>query len=164
MRSMQFMAVAALLALGTACSQDTTDANAANAGDAASPGSAQAQPGQARAERAPAGISRTTGASGEVIDGPLANDPKFQLPAPGAAGASPELVARSAMLDADTVQLALIEGMPESGAGIRVQVSPRGNVSLSGEVATIADRQRAHYLARALPGVAEVDFRELRVR
>ncbi len=165
MQLMQYLAVVALLALGTACSRDTTEANAAaNAGDAASPESAQAQPGPARAERGAAGMGRSTGARGEVIDGPLANDPSFQLPVPGAASSSPEASSRSTMLDADTVQLALMEGMPESGGGIRVQVNPGGNVSLSGEVATIADRQRAHYLARALPGVAEVDFRELRVR
>lgn len=163
MRSIQFMGIVALLALGTACSRDKTDANAANADDAASPVSAQ--PIEARPERSTMGTDRATGANGEVIDGPLARDPGFQMPVPGSnAAGRTEYIEPAVPLDADSVRLALLEGMDESGADIRVQVGPRGNVSLSGEVASIADRQRAHYLARALPGVAEVDFRDLRVR
>ena len=47
MRSMQFISVVALLALGTACRQDATDANAANnEGDAATPAVEQARPAE----------------------------------------------------------------------------------------------------------------------
>ena len=57
-----------------------------------------------------------------------------------------------------------MEGMEKESANIQVQVNPGGIVSLSGEVSTIAELQRAHYLARAQPGVVEVDYRQLRVR
>ena len=166
MRSMQFISVVAVLALGTACRQDATDANAANAGDAANPAVEQASPAeQAGPQQDTTRMGQAAGARRQVIDGPLANDPGFQMPVPGAATpASPADTPAIVQLDADTVRVALLEGMPESGDSIRVQTSPRGNVTLSGEVATIADRQRAHYLARALPGVAEVDIRGLRVR
>ncbi len=57
-----------------------------------------------------------------------------------------------------------MEGLQGTGANVQVQVNPQGIVSLSGEVANIAQLQRADYLARALPGVVEVDYRNLRVR
>lgn len=151
----------ALLALGTACSDDVADMPASGAEPSPAPETAQARQGPARA---PSVTQRRIGNGQAIIDGPLASDRDFQMPSAGGVGPRVGVAAHSATLDVDTVRLALMEGLPTSGSGIEVQVTPRGIVSLRGEVGSIADLQRAHYLVRALPGVSEVDFEGLRVR
>jgi hypothetical protein len=97
--------------------------------------------------------------------GAFAREPGFQLPvpvsnAPGRGQAIPE----SRRVLPDEVRLAVLEGLGDAGAAIQVQVAPNGIVALSGEVASVAQRQHVHYLTRALPGVVEVDDSNLRVR
>ncbi len=163
MNAGRIVLIAAMVLSLPACKQDAevtaTGSNADNASDAVadSPVGAEA-PGPSATS-----IGRSPRANGAVVDGRLADDPGFQMPVPGASTPG-QLQAASMRVQGDDVRLALLEGMQASGADIRVQVSPRGVVSLSGAVATVADRQRAHYLARALPGVAEVDIRNLGVR
>lgn len=163
MRSIQFVCIMATLSLATACSRNDADANAA--GNASVPAAEQAVPADhAQPQRATARSDQAIGPGGELIDGPLARDPGFRIPAPGSSTPRSPGNLAEVQLDPDTVRLALMEGMPGSGESIQVRSDPRGMVELSGEVATVAERQRAHYLARALPGVAEVDIRDLRVR
>ena len=158
MRSIRLIPFVALLSVATACSRDTSPTSESGG---ESPSTADVASSRT-ADTAQRGRQASTPA-GQLIDGPIARDPGFHLPVPGASPpgqGSPE----PALLDPDTVRLALLEGMPASGQGIRVQADQRGVVSLRGEVATVADRQRAHYLARAQPGVAEVDIEGLRVQ
>jgi len=158
MKPMRFPFVIAAVLLAAACSKESPRTEAASDIDRGDVAEAQpAAPATAPAAAAPGG------ANGPVIDGPLANQPNARMPAAGAsANAAPPLGPPPA--DADSVRLALLDGMGEMGSNLRVQVTPRGVVTLSGEVATVPDRQRAHYLARAVPGVAEVDLRGVRVR
>lgn len=97
--------------------------------------------------------------------GAFAREPGFQLPVPvSSTPVEGGNIPQSRQVDADGIRAALMDGMEASGANIRVGVQPGGIVSLSGEVATAAEMQRAHYLARAQPGVVEVDYRNLNVR
>jgi len=158
MRLTRSISVALLLSLAIAgCRREadeaSRDVDTASASETAAVTSAAAAPDKAQ----------VTGPQGQVVDGPLASQPNATLPTAGAGrGTAPTLGPQSA--DVDSVRLALLDGMGEAGGNLRVQVTPAGVVSLSGEVQTVADRQRAHYLARALPGVAEVDLRGVRVR
>ncbi len=156
------VSLVSMLTLATACSQTSTQPEPAGV-ETAESGELATPVGAAASRGAASDIGRSPRANGAVVDGPLADDPGFQVPVPGASTGGQAQVA-SVLVQSDDVQLALLEGMQASGADIRVQVSPRGVVSLSGDVATVADRQRANYLARALPGVAEVDIRNLNVR
>jgi hypothetical protein len=156
---MHLMIVAATLVSATACSERAKDAaSSQESGSASGQADTAAQANARDATRATQGVA----APGQTIDGPLANNPAAMLPGRGSGASSASLATATA--DVDSVRLALLDGLGEQGANLRVQVTPRGVVSLSGEVATVADRQRAHYLARALPGVAEVDLRGVRVR
>jgi osmotically-inducible protein OsmY len=160
MKAIHLMIVAAALLSATACSERAKDAASAQESASASGQPDTAAQANARdATRAAQGVA----APGQTIDGPLANNPAATLPGRGSSASSASSLA-TATADVDSVRLALLDGLGEQGANLRVQVTPRGVVSLSGEVATVADRQRAHYLARALPGVAEVDLRGVRVR
>lgn len=89
---------------------------------------------------------------------------EVDLPEPVATGAAPiQISERARNLKAETVELAVLDGMGAAAADIEVQVD-QGIVRLSGEVASKADLQRAHYLARAVEGVIEVDHGGLHVR
>ena len=162
MQVMKVVSIVSLLALATACSQKSTQPEPA-AVESTESSELAAPVGTPATRTSGSDIGRAPRANGAVVDGPLADDPGFQVPVPGQSTSGQAQVA-SVIVQSDDVQLALLEGMQASGADIRVQVSPRGVVSLSGDVATVADRQRAHYLARALPGVAEVDIRNLNAR
>ena len=158
MRMRHFLTVAAMLAATAACKPETTAASATAPGDvvggAASSNAASRADGSspdARAAAAPGGA--------------FARKPGFQLPVPvSSMPASANSIPPARQADPAEIRTALLEGMEKEGANIQVQVSPQGIVSLSGEVSTIAELQRAHYLARAQPGVVEVDYRQLRVR
>lgn len=66
-------------------------------------------------------------------------------------------------LNAASVYDAVANGMGEAAADIDVSVEG-GIVSLKGSVKSEADYQAAHYIARALDGVDEVDASGLKVR
>lgn len=149
------------LATSACVRQDANDAASRN-GDATNATAGDASPGAQGAGANTGAADQVAGERGAVVDGRLATDPAFRMPAASAARL-PQAGA-GLPLDTDSVRLALIDGMQASGEAIQVQVTPRGVVTLSGEVASIADRQRAHYLARALPGAAEVDISRLYVR
>lgn len=147
--------IAAMLAVTAGCKPDAADADATGAAQAVGEASSDVRADEAA--RAPSQAAAPGGA--------FAREPGFQLPvpvssAPVVAGSIPQ----SRQADPAAIRTALIEGMEASGANIQVQVDPTGIVSLSGEVGTVAELQRAHYLARAQPGVVEVDYRQLRVR
>ena len=154
MQVMKVVSIVSLLALATACSQKSTQPEPA-AVESTESSELAAPVGTPATRTSGSDIGRAPRANGAVVDGPLADDPGFQVPVPGQSTSGQAQVA-SVIVQSDDVQLALLEGMQASGADIRVQVS--------GDVATVADRQRAHYLARALPGVAEVDIRNLNAR
>ena len=156
---MRHLFVIAAIAVGTAaCKPDAVDADAV--------GSAEAGSEAADDANAVGGNDRNPAPSGAAAPGgAFARKPGFQLPVPVSsvpvgAGSVPQ----SRPADPAGIRTALLEGMEASGANIQVQVAPTGIVSLSGEVGTVAELQRAHYLARAQPGVVEVDYRQLRVR
>lgn len=158
MRTHRLIMLASLMLIMTACKPDASDARGsgreARAADPVS-GSAQSR-GQESTDPSPAAAAP---------GGAFAREPGFQLPVPvSRAPAGAGTVPPSRQVDPVDVRTALLEGMEQAGAGIGVRVSPGGIVSLTGEVATVAELQRAHYLARALPGVVEVDYRQLRVR
>jgi len=97
--------------------------------------------------------------------GAFAREPGFQLPVPvSSTPVGPDAMAQGRPADPVEVRAAVMESLKGSNANVQVQVSPRGIVSLSGEVGSIADLQSAHYIARAQPGVVEVDYRSLVVR
>lgn len=155
MQMRYFFTIAAVLVVTAACKPDAVDADAADAAQAVGEASSDARAGEGT--RAPSQAAAPGGA--------FAREPGFQLPvpvssAPVVAGSVPQ----SRQADPVGIRTALMEGMETSGANIQVQVDPTGIVSLSGEVGTVAELQRAHYLARAQPGVVEVDYRQLRVR
>lgn len=155
MQMRHLFTIAALLAVTAACKKDAVDANATDAAQAV--GEAPSDVRAHEAARAPSQAAAPGGA--------FARKPGFQLPvpvssAPVVAGSVPQ----SRQADPAGIRTALMEGMETSGANIQVQVDPTGIVSLSGEVGSVAELQRAHYLARAQPGVVEVDYRQLRVR
>lgn len=94
----------------------------------------------------------------------FSEQPDFRLPAPIERSTRPApLSEKSRLLTSDDVRLAVLQGMGPDGMAIQVEVD-QGLVSLSGEVESIADLQRANYLARAVEGVIEVDQRRLKVR
>ncbi len=103
--------------------------------------------------------------AGTAPGGAFAREPGFQLPVP-VSNAPVQMpgASRSRQIDAAGVTSAVLEGLEGTSSNVQVRVNPGGIVSLSGEVETIAQLQRAHYLARAQPGVVEVDYRNLRVR
>ena len=147
--------IAAMLAVTAACKPDATDADATDAAQAVGEDSSDVRADEGA--RKPAQAAAPGGA--------FAREPGFQLPvpvstAPVVAGSVPQ----SRQADPVGIRTALMDGMETAGANIQVQVDPTGIVSLSGEVGTVAELQRAHYLARAQPGVVEVDYRQLRVR
>lgn len=157
MRMRDLFTIAVLVALTASCKRDAVDTGSADGAEAI---------GSETASSDRAGTGDETGAQPAVAPGgAFARKPGFQLPVPvSSAPVGPGSVPQSRQVDPVEVRTALMEGMEASGADIGVQVSPSGIVSLSGEVATVAELQRAHYLARALPGVVEVDYRQLRVR
>lgn len=147
--------IAAMLAVTAACKPDATETDATD--------SARAVAGESSDVRGDQGTRAPSQAA--APGGAFARKPGFQLPvpvstAPVVAGSVPQ----SRQADPVGIRTALMDGMETAGANIQVQVDPTGIVSLSGEVGTVAELQRAHYLARAQPGVVEVDYRQLRVR
>jgi hypothetical protein len=150
-RALLWAAIAAVV-IGCARQAEPAEAAAARDGsaqDAGKPGTTAANPAQ----------------SGFAQGGAFAREPDFQLPVPVSnAPVRAQAIPESRRVLPDEVRLAVLEGLGEAGAAIQVQVAPNGIVSLSGEVDSIAQRQHVHYLTRALPGVVEVDYRDLRVR
>lgn len=161
MKAHHLLMIAAMLVMVAACKPGATGAETADAG----PG-AEAISGEANNDAGARASDGTRGSSSAAAPGgAFAREPGFQLPVPVSstpvdAGSIPQ----SRQVDPAGIRAALMEGMETSGANIRVGVQPGGIVSLSGEVATVAEMQRAHYLARAQPGVVEVDYRQLTVR
>lgn len=99
-----------------------------------------------------------------VAPGDFTRDPGFALPAQVERSTQPApLMEKSRLLTSDDVKMAVLRGMGADAGSINVQVQA-GMVSLTGEVASVADLQRANYLARAVEGVIEVDQSGLRVR
>jgi len=158
MRTRHLLMIVAMLLVAAACKPDAANSNASVGSDAVNDeaggaGAARVKPGTQDAQSAAA------------PGGAFAREPGFQLPVPvSSTPISADSIPQSRPVDPVGIRTALMDGMEEAGANIQVQVSPGGIVSLSGEVATIAELQRAHYLARAQPGVVEVDYRQLRVR
>lgn len=156
MRTRHLLMIAAMLLVNAACKPDAPDASTSAGGEAitdeaTSDDTARANDGEAPSAAAPGGA--------------FARKPGFQLPVPVSnTPVRADSIPQSRQVDPVGIRTALIDGMQEAGASIQVQATPGGIVSLSGEVATVAELQRAHYLARAQPGVVEVDYRQLRVR
>lgn len=144
----------------TACKQDATSSAALEGGAAA------ADAGEQSALRSGADAGSVAADEPQASKGgAFARKPDFQLPVPvSAAPVQGPSVSRSRQIDVAGVTAAVVDGLDGTGSSVKVQVQPGGIVSLSGEVANIAQLQRAHYLARAQPGVVEVDYRNLRVR
>lgn len=158
MRTRHLLMIAAMIVVTAACKPDASDAGASADAD-----SIPDETSNAVAARA--GDGGRTAQPAVAPGGAFARKPGFQLPVPvSSMPASADSIPQSRQVDPVGIRTALVDGMEEAGANIQVQVNPGGIVSLSGEVATIAELQRAHYLARAQPGVVEVDYRQLRVR
>lgn len=87
------------------------------------------------------------------------------LPVPISSGAIPAETSYSAEKPATAagVYEAVLAGMGPAAADIQVSVND-GMVYLKGTVKNEADLQAANYIARALPGVNEVDQRALKIR
>ena len=98
--------------------------------------------------------------------GAFARQPGFQLPVPVSSAQQMQApsAATSRQIDLAGVTAVVLEGLDGTGSNVKVRVNPGGIVALSGEVGSVAHLQRAHYLARAQPGVVEVDHTGLRVR
>lgn len=120
----------------------------------------------------PSGDERTNPAVSEAAPaeqaakpaGSFATAPDFKLPVPvSRAEVAVPLSQESRQLTSDDVQLAVLEGMGGAASDIKVRVQD-GMVYLDGRVDNVADLQRANYIARALPGVIEVDQKGLQVR
>jgi hypothetical protein len=150
--------IAGLVAATAACKPDAVEAEAG--------GRTQAMNDEARVnDTQRAGEAARATAQTAAPGGAFARKPGFQLPVPvSSAPMRADSIPQSRPVDPVGIRTALMDGMEAAGAGIQVQVDPGGIVSLSGEVASVAEMQRAHYLARAQPGVVEVDYRNLRVR
>ncbi|MFS8136499.1 MAG: BON domain-containing protein [Thermomonas sp.] len=88
-----------------------------------------------------------------------------QLPVPVSVGATPAAGNYRAEQPATAtgVYEAVLAGMGPAAADIHVSVND-GMVYLKGTVKNEADYQAANYIARALPGVDEVDQSALKVR
>lgn len=88
-----------------------------------------------------------------------------ELPAPISLGATPpaEHYRAEQPATATGVYDAVLAGMGPAAADIHVSVND-GMVYLKGTVKNEADFQAANYIARALPGVDEVDQSALKVR
>lgn len=157
MRMRHLLTIAAMLAATTACKREAVDASA-KAGE-------EAIAGQASDDGTRGAPGTRDPSSAPAPGGAFARKPGFQLPVPvSTTPMTADSIPPSRPVDPVGIRTALMDGMQEAGANIQVQVGAGGIVSLSGEVATIAELQRAHYLARAQPGVVEVDYRQLRVR
>ena len=92
---------------------------------------------------------------------PTAKKP-LELPVAISAPSTSEYVAEAPVTDA-VVHDAISKGMGAAGSDVKVVVKG-GMVYLTGTVANQADFQAANYIARALPGVDEVDQSRLKVR
>jgi hypothetical protein len=92
---------------------------------------------------------------------PVANKPP-ELPVTINAPSTSEYVPQAPVTDA-VVHDAISKGMGAAGSDVKVTVKG-GMVYLTGTVANQADFQAANYIARALPGVDEVDQSRLKVR
>lgn len=158
MQTRHLLMIVGMLLVTAACKPDAAEANATIGGDAvndeaSSADAARVKPGTQDAQPAAA------------PGGAFARKPGFQLPVPvSSTPISADSIPQSRPVDPVGIRTALLDGMEQAGANIQVQVNSGGIVSLSGEVGTVAELQRAHYLARAQPGVVEVDYRQLRVR
>lgn len=158
MQTMRMFIMVALLGTITAC-KPAVDASEGKTGSAEAEGdvadlnaNAVAKPKQAEQ-------------LGVEPGGAFAREPGFQLPVPvSSTPVRADTMPQSRQVDPAGVRAAVMEGLGEVGGNVQVQVSPTGIVSLSGEVGSVAEMQNAHYLARAQPGVVEVEYRNLRVR
>ena len=160
MHSVRLTVLALALFSLTACKQDATSSPPLEV-DAAVSGAGE-QSGLRSASDAP-GADNDGGQPSK--GGAFAREPNFQLPVPvSSAPVQGPSVSRSRQIDVAGVTAAVVDGLDGTGSNVQVQIQPGGIVSLSGEVANVAQLQRAHYLARAQPGVVEVDYRNLRVR
>ncbi len=92
---------------------------------------------------------------------PAANKPP-ELPVAINAPSTSQYVAQAPVTDA-VVHDAISKGMGAAGSDVKVVVKG-GMVYLTGTVANRADFEAANYIARALPGVDEVDQSRLKVR
>ncbi|MEO6154677.1 MAG: BON domain-containing protein [Thermomonas sp.] len=88
-----------------------------------------------------------------------------ELPVPISSGASPPVETYRAEQPATATGVydAVLAGMGPAAADIHVTVND-GMVYLRGTVKNEADFQAANYIARALPGVNEVDQSALKIR
>ena len=159
MRTRHLLTIATLLLATTACKPDAAEADP-------TPGAGPVDDGAIRND-----ATRTSDAASSVArpaatqGGAFARKPGCQLPVPvSTTPMGANSIPQSRQADPVEIRTALMEQLEASGPNIQVQVSAGGIVSLSGEVATLAEAQQAHYVARALPGVVEVDYRNLRVR
>lgn len=157
MRTRHLLMIAAMIVSTAACKPDAVDASAS--------ADSEVIADEANAAAARAKDGARTAQSAVAPGGAFARKPGFQLPVPvSSTPVRADSIPQSRQVDPVGIRTALMDGMEEAGAAIQVQATPGGIVSLSGEVATVAELQRAHYLARAQPGVVEVDYRQLRVR
>jgi hypothetical protein len=110
-----------------------------------------------------AGESDSTGASAPSPPAArLATKKPQELPVAIDAPSTSEYVAQAPVTEA-VVHDAISKGMGAAGSDVNVIVKG-GMVYLTGTVANQADFQAANYIARALPGVDEVDQTRLKVR
>ncbi len=160
MHSVRLTLLAVALVSLTACKEDATSTTPLDKSAAAAEAGQQSFPGSEEDART-AGLQDGKTSQG----GAFAKKPNFQLPAPvSSMPVQAPGAARSRQIDVASVTAAVLQGLEGTGSNVQVQVQSGGIVALSGDVATIAQMQRAHYLARAQPGVVEVDYRNLRVR
>ena len=162
MRARHLFTIAAMLVATSACKPDAAAPVDATAGaetiedSATNSGPASDQDGRSEA------------ATATARGGAFAREPGFQLPVPvSSTPVRQDAMAQGRQADPVAVRTAVmesLEGLEGSTANVQVQVSPRGIVSLSGEVGSVAEMQHVHYVARAQPGVVEVDYRNLVVR
>ncbi len=161
MHARRLVLIGAMFLSLSACKQDAegsgTGSNAADASDAGVD-SVAAAASEPRNDRLDAPATAQGGA--------FAREPGFQLPVPVSSAQQVQApsAALSRQIDVAGVTAVVLEGLEGTGSNVQVRVNPGGVVSLSGEVGNVAQLQHAHYLARAQPGVVEVDYRQLRVR
>lgn len=158
MRVIRMLMMMAVLGGFTACKPSAVQSNA-DAGVARQLGPAD------KAEVSDGAYVRPGAPPNSARGGAFARESGFRLPVPvSSMPVRADTIPQSRQADPVGVRIAVMEGMEDSGRDVQVQVSSTGIVSLSGEVDSTAALQRAHYLARAQPGVVEVDYRNLRVR
>lgn len=114
-----------------------------------------------------AATSQDTSATEPVEHARPARTAPLALPVPITSGAPANAKANAyagePTVTPDVVHAAVLKGMGAGAADINVDVKG-GMVYLKGTVKNEADFQAANYIARALPGVDEVDQSALKIR